>query len=72
MCHTDSVKLQNDPDSLTSWSSQWLLKFSPNRCKVMHVGHQYDTEYYMSDGITICRAAVGQRREGVGVTFTNE
>jgi len=48
---TDSVKLQNDLDSLTALSSKWLLHFNPDKCKVMHIGrHQHDTKYYTVSG----------------------
>jgi hypothetical protein len=31
----DEKMLQADLDSLQSWSDTWLLKFLPNKCKVM-------------------------------------
>jgi hypothetical protein len=31
----DKKMLQADLDSLQSWSDTWLLKFHPNKCKVM-------------------------------------
>jgi hypothetical protein len=31
----DEQMLQADLDSLQSWSDTWLLKFHPNKCKVM-------------------------------------
>jgi Reverse transcriptase (RNA-dependent DNA polymerase)/Endonuclease-reverse transcriptase len=45
----DSRALQEDLDSLSEWSSRWLLKFNPSKCKLMHVGHRMPTEYYMQD-----------------------
>jgi len=38
---TDCVRLQADLDQLHAWSDKWLLSFNPDKCKVMHVGHDY-------------------------------
>jgi hypothetical protein len=32
--------LQADLNSLQSWSDTWLLKFHPNKCKVMSVANK--------------------------------
>jgi len=45
----DSKSLQDDLDKLVEWSKEWLLKFSPEKCKVMHVGHGRHTEYFLED-----------------------
>jgi len=49
---TDSVARQQDIDSLSTWSNTWQLKFNAEKCKVMHIGHFFETEYYMTDGST--------------------
>ena len=41
--------LQEDLDRLTVWSELWQLDFNRDKCKVMKVGHQYDTRYHMKD-----------------------
>jgi len=33
----DAVQLQMDLDNLSEWSARWLLKFSPQICKIMHL-----------------------------------
>ena len=33
----DEKQLQNDLDSLQNWSNTWLLKFHPNKCKVVNI-----------------------------------
>ena len=38
---TDDVKIWNVIRS--EWSSKWLLKLNPSKCKVMHIGHSLDT-----------------------------
>ena len=36
----DEKMLQADLDNLQSWSDTWLLKFHPNKCKVMSVANK--------------------------------
>ena len=43
----DGEVLQNDLNNLTSWSEKWKLGFNPEKCKVMHIGHSFDTQYSM-------------------------
>jgi len=40
-------KLQKDLDNLSSWSTKWLLQFNPEKCVVMHVGHNDNTRYHL-------------------------
>ena len=42
---TDAESLQKDLDSLSTWSARWQLKFNPEKCKLMHIGHKQDTKY---------------------------
>ena len=37
-CDHDSLQLQNDLNSLQSWSDKWLLNFHPDKCKVLTLG----------------------------------
>jgi len=39
----DNQKLQDDLRTLNDWSNKWLLKFNPDKCKVMHVGQNHPT-----------------------------
>ena len=45
----DSSFLQADLKRLAEWSERWQLKFNPDKCKVMHIGHKFKTSYKMSD-----------------------
>jgi len=45
----DSSFLQADLKRLEEWSECWQLKFNPDKCKVMHIGHKIKTSYKMSD-----------------------
>ena len=44
----DQESLQDDLDRLMSWSEEWLLKFNPEKCKLMRIGHGLQTEYEMT------------------------
>jgi len=46
---SDSNSLQEDLNKLIIWSQTWLLKFHPEKCKVMYIGHQINTTYNMTD-----------------------
>jgi len=43
----DSDDLQQDLNKLAKWSDKWLLRFNPEKCKVMHIGYVHPTQYYM-------------------------
>ena len=45
----DNLLLQKDLDSMAEWSEEWLLRFNPEKCKVMHIGHSIKTQYYTKD-----------------------
>ena len=40
----DRKYLQDDLDKLQQWSDTWLLKFHPNKCKVMSISNKRLTE----------------------------
>ena len=44
----DKDSLQHNLDKLVEWSKQWLLAFNPEKCKVMHTGHDQPTKYTMN------------------------
>ena len=33
---------------LSSWSAKWLLKFNPVKCKLMHLRHNMDRKYHIT------------------------
>ena len=41
----DQRTLQNDLDYLTSWSSQWLLRFHPDKCNLMYIRKTVQHDY---------------------------
>jgi len=44
---SDSCELQENLLHLQEWNKKWLLKFNPDKCNVMHVGHSMATQYVM-------------------------
>jgi len=50
----DINRLQKDLNSLTCWCVKYMLKFNPQKCKVLHVGHKIDSAYYMQDTQNDC------------------
>ena len=36
-------------DSVVEWSDKYLLKFNVEKCKIMHIGHEINTQYNMKD-----------------------
>jgi len=44
----DVTKLQEDLNSLCDWSKKWLLQFNPQKCVVMHIGHNMNSRYHFS------------------------
>jgi len=45
----DNSTLQEDLNSLSRWSSKWLLKLNSSKCKVMHIGHSPCSDYHITD-----------------------
>jgi ribonucleases P/MRP protein subunit RPP40 len=67
----DGQTLQADLDSLSQWSENWLLKFNPAKCKVMHIGHSVKTKYYMTEGSDKIALQEVSEEKDLGVFFTD-
>jgi len=59
-----------DIDVLLEWSDQWLLRFKPQKCKVMSLGHSTHYNYVMRDatGTFVIERTTEQRDLGVIIT----
>jgi len=68
----DSSVLQDDLDSLQSWSDIWQLKFNADKCKVMHIGHSLKTTYYMGEASSRKELNVVQQERDLGVIVTSD
>jgi len=64
---TDGASLQSDLNQLTDWSNIWQLKFNPDKCKVMSIGHKQDTKYYMNDGTGLRELEAMHEERDLGV-----
>jgi hypothetical protein len=67
---SDSVDLQNDLNRLADWSSIWQLKFNPDKCKVMSIGHKQATKYFMNDGTGPRQLEAVSEERDLGVYIT--
>ena len=54
------------------WSDEWLLHFNPEKCKVMHIGHTYDTEYYIEQDSQGWKLETVQEEKDLGIITTND
>jgi len=50
-----------------SWSDKWLLKFNPEKCKVMHIGHGLQTEYEMTEDGKSHKLQCSQEERDLGI-----
>ena len=68
----DQEKLQEDLNKLTKWSNTWLLRFHPEKCKLMTVskGENHQRTYTLSDknGNVTTLERVNEEKD-LGVTF---
>jgi len=66
----DKQKLQDDLRKLNEWSDKWLLKCLLDKCRVMHDGHNYQTEYYMEQDSKLCKLIEATKEKDLGVITT--
>jgi len=66
----DNQKLPDDLRKLKDWSDKWLLKFNPDKCKVMHVGHNHPTEYFIEQDSKLSKLAEVTEEKDLGVINT--
>ena len=67
----DSLRLQEDLHKLIKWSNKWLLRFNPEKCKVMHVGHSVGTEYHIMENWKMVKLGVTKEEKDLGIYTTN-
>ena len=68
----DNLLLQKDLDSMAEWSEEWLLRFNPEKCKVMHIGHSIKTQYYMKDNGINRRLMETDEERDLGIFITSD
>ena len=65
------ITIQNDLDSLQSWSKKWLLFFNNQKCKRLHHGRNNEKhEYHLENNNGIDVLPEGDQEKDLGVTFT--
>jgi len=63
----DQKSLQDDLNKLMSWSDKWLLKFNPEKCKAIHIGHGLQTEYEMTEDGKSHKLQSSQEERDLGI-----
>ena len=71
---SDHKIFQDDISKLQSWADDWLLKFYPDKCKILGVGKKELThQYYMTkDDHSLVALSWVQDEKDVGVTFDED
>ncbi|XP_063447805.1 uncharacterized protein LOC134727358 [Mytilus trossulus] len=66
----DSDVLQTDLSHLESWSNTWLLRFHPDKCKVLTTGKQHDNNHKYN----LCNTTLEHvdKEKDIGVTIDNK
>jgi hypothetical protein len=68
----DQLVLQTDLNRLTEWSDKWLLRLHPDKCKVMHINHKFDTAYYLQDSLSKHQLIETTMERDLGVLVSNK
>ena len=55
-----------------AWSDKWLLKFNPEKCKFLHIGHGFQTEYGMIDNGINCKLHITGEEKDLGIYITDD
>jgi len=66
---SDNDLLQNDIDNLSKWSADWLIKFHPEKCSVMHLGKNNPKNEYYLNGHKLCKS---ESERDLGVMVNDE
>ena len=55
-----------------SWSEEWLLKFNPEKCKLMCIGHGLQTEYKIDrERKKITNSRFHREKKDLGIYFAD-
>ena len=67
------MELQEDIDSLMTWSNTWQLHFNSSKCKVLHVGKKNPRQnYFMMTGHDKVKIDHTIEEKDLGVTFDSD
>lgn len=70
----DTVKVQDDLDSICEWTNKWLMQLSVEKCKVMHYGKSNPcVTYEMSDNLGgVSKLSAVEEERDLGVIFRTD
>ena len=68
-CEKDQDDMQTDLDTLESWSEKWQMAFHPDKCKVLHIGHNNRKSKYYINGIEITEV---QEEKDLGIVISED
>ena len=68
---TETQEFQ-DQDMLSEWSTRWLLKFNPQKCKLMHLRHSMDTKYHITQDNQEWNIQSVQQEKDLGVLTSSD
>lgn len=69
-CDEDSEKLQHDMEELENWSDKWLLRFHPDKCKVLSAGKRKTRRFEYK----LCNTKLQytEKEKDIGVVMDNQ
>jgi hypothetical protein len=69
----DSIIFQNDLDKVNNWSNKWLLRFHPDKCKIMKFGKKEDNYIYnLTTNNIVTTIKETSEEKDLGVTFDQQ
>jgi hypothetical protein len=68
----DARELQEDLNRLRTWAGTWLMQFNAEKCKVMHINHTLDTEYFMEKSGAVCKLGEVHEERDLGIMVSRE
>ena len=65
----EADEIQRDLNTLEKWSTTWQMKFHPDKCKVMHIGHNNKKRNYFISGQQIKKV---EEEKDLGVLISDD
>ena len=65
----DADNVQEDINTLSSWSDKWQLVFHPEKCKLLHIGHNNTNKNYYLKGTEVKKV---EEEKDLGIITTKD
>ena len=66
------MSLQKDIDSIVEWSDKLIsVEFNVEKCKIMHIGHEINTQYIMKDTDSVLSLSTTNEERDLGVIISS-